>query len=564
MFACVSVRAVSKAPLASTLLERLRDPGFTPKLREVDGLVDLLGEPEHAKAALRAIGRVGTAALGPLGTRLAAAGPGLRPHVVNAIGRFALEREAVALLLGALRDADPKTRRNAAIALGHAVPEVPVAAAVAPARAARVAPDARVEEALLAAWDADPRPPMRRTLAASLGKVGTARSLPLLREASRAEDAELARIADRARAMIERTASREDTSRVASGRSASRPVDMTVLSRRGLEAMLADELSAIAAVVDVRVDGPGRVRARLAGSIDALHAARTMLAFRFLLPRERRQGDEAASETVARAATSDAARALFATWTEGAVRYRIAWAEGGHQRGVTWDTARAIAARAPEFVNDPTESTWELIVTRDLSSDSRDAGAVDLAIEPRGIVDPRFTWRRGDVPAASHPTLAAALARVAGVRDDDVVWDPFAGSGAELVERALLGPYRTLVGGDIDAQALEVARENLAAAGLTARLEERDVLAAAPEGVTLVITNPPMGRRAARSPGLDALLDRFVGHAAAALAPGGRLVWLAPWPQRSRAAATRAGLVLDGARQVDMGGFDAELQRWLK
>src|ERR1035438_1406616 len=144
-------------------------------------------------------------------------------------------------------------------------------------------------------------------------------------------------------------------------------------------------------------------------------------------PRERRQGDEAASETVARAATSDAARALFATWTEGAVRYRIAWAEGGHQRGVTWDTARAIAARAPEFVNDPTESTWELIVTRDLSSDSRDAGAVDLAIEPRGIVDPRFTWRRGDVPAASHPTLAAALARVAGVRDDDVVWDPFAG-----------------------------------------------------------------------------------------------------------------------------------------
>src|ERR1019366_2873985 len=205
-------------------------------------------------------------------------------------------------------------------------------------------------------------------------------------------------------------------------------------------------------------------------------------------------------------------------------------------------TARAIAARAPEFVNDPTESTWELIVTRDLSSDSRDAGAVDLAIEPRGIVDPRFTWRRGDLRAASHPTLAAALARVAGVRDDDVVWDPFAGSGAELVERALLGPYRTLVGGDIDAQALEVARENLAAAGLTARLEERDVLAAAPEGVTLVITNPPMGRRAARSPGLDALLDRFVGHAAAPLAPGGRLVWLAPWPQRSRPGAARSEL----------------------
>jgi hypothetical protein len=73
-----------------------------------------------------------------------------------------------------------------------------------------------------------------------------------------------------------------------------------------------------------------------------------------------------------------------------------------------------------------------------------------------------------------------------------------------------------------------------------------------------------MGRRAVRSAGLDVLLDRFVAHAAAALGPGGRLVWLAPWPKASRAVASRAGLVLDGARLVDMGGFDAELQRWTK
>jgi 23S rRNA G2445 N2-methylase RlmL len=532
---------VSKGAPSSTLLERLRDPGFTPRVREVDALVDLLADDDHARAASRAIGRVGPAALATLRARYEASGPPLRAHVVNAIGRFPSEAEAVTLLLGALGDADPKTRRNAAIALGH------------------VAGDARgaIEGALLAAWDADPRPPMRRTLAASLGKVGTVRALPLLGEASRADDAELARIAERARAMVERTASRVSASRVASRRSAPRPVDVMVLSRRGLEEMLADELSAIAAVVDVRVDGPGRVRAHLAGSIDALYAARTMLSFRFVLPRERREGGEAASETVARAATSDAARAIFAAWTEGAVRYRIAWAEGGHQRGLTWDTARAIASRAPDFVNDPTESTWELAV-------SRAEDAVDVAIEPRAVVDPRFSWRRGDVPAASHPTIAAALARVAGVRDDDVVWDPFAGSGAELVERALLGPYRALVGGDVDPRALDAARANLAAAGLTAQLEQRDVLAPAPEGVTLVITNPPMGRRAARSPGLDALLDRFVAHAAAALPARGRLVWLAPWPKRSRAAAAAAGLVLDGTRLVDMGGFEAELQRWVK
>jgi hypothetical protein len=39
---------------------------------------------------------------------------------------------------------------------------------------------------------------------------------------------------------------------------------------------------------------------------------------------------------------------------------------------------------------------------------------------------------------------------------------------------------------------------------------------------------------------------------------------MAPWPQRARAAGRRAGLTLDWARTVDMGGFDAELQRWVK
>jgi hypothetical protein len=73
-----------------------------------------------------------------------------------------------------------------------------------------------------------------------------------------------------------------------------------------------------------------------------------------------------------------------------------------------------------------------------------------------------------------------------------------------------------------------------------------------------------MGRRASRAAGLDERLDRFVAHAAQSLAPRGRLVWMAPWPKRARSAARRAGLTLEWARVVDMGGFDAELQRWLK
>lgn len=531
-----NVARVDKAPPA--MLERLRDPGFTPRLREVDGLVDLLGDEDLGKAALRAIGRVGPAALERLRARLAAAAPPLRAHIVKAIGRFTPEPSAVAALLANLEDPDPKTRRNAAIALGHVA-------------------RADVEEALMATWDRDPRPPMRRTLAASLGKAGSVRSLPLLREASRSDDPELARIAGRALTMVERTASRGARGRIVPVRSATRLVSLVARSRRGLEELLADELFGVAAVVEARVEGPGRVGARLAGSIDALFAARTMLSFEFPLPSEPRRGGEPLAETVARAATSDAAREIFATWTEGPVRYRIAWTEGGHQRAATWEASRAIASRAPDLVNDPTSSTWEITV-------ERNERAVSLAISPRSLADPRFTWRRGDVPAASHPTVAAALARVAGVRDDDIVWDPFVGAGAELVERTLLGPVGALFGSDIDSRALAVARDNLAGAGIQAKLEQRDALDPAPQGVTLILTNPPMGRRASRAAGLDERLDGFVAHAARALAPRGRLVWMAPWPKRARAAGERAGLALDWARAVDMGGFDAELQRWVK
>ncbi len=226
-----------------------------------------------------------------------------------------------------------------------------------------------------------------------------------------------------------------------------------------------------------------------------------------------------------------------------------------------WDTARLIAERDPELVNDPTSSLWELVV-------ETERRFVDVAIAPRALEDPRFAWRLEDVPAASHPTIAAALARVAGVRPDDIVWDPFVGAGAELVERALLGPYRSLEGTDTDAPALAHARRNLDAAHVSgARLQRVDALVHRPgsgSAVSLVITNPPMGRRASRVPGLMDDLDRFVEHVSTLLAPGGRLVWLAPWPDRTRRVAEDAGLKLDWARSVDMGGFDAEMQRWTK
>jgi DNA-directed RNA polymerase specialized sigma24 family protein len=555
----------------------IADRGFTPSTRDLEALIDLLADDARAKHAERAIARLGPIALERLEARFEGAKPPLRGRIVRVIGRLAndgtsprlttppsadvlsappgrgqhLEQRARIALVAALDDHDPKTRRNAAIALGHANAD-------------------GVEEALLAAWRHDPRPEMRRSIAASLGKIGGTKALVLLRdEASHSADPEMARIVERAVMMLERTASRSEPGRLVPGRLPPRPTDVIALSRRGLEDMLAEELALVDSVRDVRVTGPGKVRGQLVGAMEAMFSARTMLSFSFPLPQAWRPDGESEQEAIARVVASDEARAILANWTAGTVRYRIAWADGGHRRAATWGLAQAIARRAPDLMNDPTGSLWEVVIE---TYGTPAAGAphlpkktrcYDVAIAPR-VPDPRFVWRVGDVPAASHPTVAAALARVGGIRDDDVVWDPFVGSGAELVERALLGPYRALLGSDSDTRALVVAAGNLAAAHLVASIERADAVVHSPPGVTLIVTNPPMGRRASRVAGLADELDRFVAHAASVLLPGGRLVWIAPWPARTRDVATRAGLKLERAFLIDMGGFDAEMQRWVK
>ena len=520
------------------LADRVRDPGFTPRVRDVGALVDLLGDDDLSKPVERAIGRVGAAALPTLKARLTDARPPLRGRIVSAIGRLGPDPAATRILVALLGDAgdDPKSRRNAAIALGKRQ-------------------DAEAAHALMEAWRAGPGPELKRTLAAALGKVGGPEALALLEETSDTSDRELARISERASIMIARTASRGSEAGLDASRTAPEAVDFVLTTRRGLEPLLAEELSAIRGVERIQAEGDGRVRGLLVASLASLFGARTWLGVHFPVSGVEGGDGDAPAQAIARAVTSPAARRLLETWSVGPARYRIAWVDAGHRRAATWDAVRAIAARAPELVNDPTASTWEVRVgTR--------GGSVEVALAPRALDDPRFAWRRRDVPAASHPTVAAALARIGGVVADDVVWDPFVGSGGELVERALLGPRKALIGTDVDPRALDAARANLKAAGFEATLERADALTHAPRGVTLIVTNPPMGRRSLRTAGTADLLDRFVLHAASVLSRGGRLVWIAPWPKRTRTAAEGAGLTLESARGIDMGGFDAEIQRW--
>jgi hypothetical protein len=73
-----------------------------------------------------------------------------------------------------------------------------------------------------------------------------------------------------------------------------------------------------------------------------------------------------------------------------------------------------------------------------------------------------------------------------------------------------------------------------------------------------------MGRRSVRAKGLAEILDAFLENAASVLQAGGRIVWLSPFPARTIATARRLGLRAEAVTTVDLGGFEAELQRLTK
>mgnify|MGYP002148916039 CR=1 FL=1 len=240
------------------------------------------------------------------------------------------------------------------------------------------------------------------------------------------------------------------------------------------------------------------------------------------------------------------------------LRFRIELYDSGPRRALIWRLAQAIARACPALCNDPKGSPWELGLRTSRGE------PLSLELVARRLEDERFSYRVASVPASSHPTLAAALARLIDAGPEDVVWDPFVGAGAELIEVARLGRCRRLHGTDLSDEALAAAAANVEAAQVRGvRLRRDDALTARPAGVTCIVTNPPMGRRVRRGD-VTELLGGFVRHAAEVLPRGGRLAWLDPQPQRHAAVLRELGLRPLVQRAVDMHGFYAQLELWQK
>ena len=515
------------------LAAALAQPSFTPAVRDAPALVALLAGTDEtllarAQAALAGLGEPGRVAL-ERALDGGIADEGTRARTVQAIGLHARHADAVALarLIAAIGDPGPRVRRAAISAIGKLTP----------------APD-DTRAAVLARWDAaDVTPDERRTLAEALGKLGGDAALDRLRTLAPGDDRELARRRDRALLVADRGAKRGTESEVRTDLAPPAPLAVVLHCKPGLAGLLVDDLRdrGIEAIAEV----DHAVHVTLSAPWATLFASRLWASAGIRVPRP--PGELVAS--IVAGLTAPRTRAVLAAWTRGPIRWRLELPEG-KQRAVVWNVAREVTAVAPELINDPTATTWDV----------RLAGADALELLPRRATDPRFAYRVADVPAASHPTVAAALARVAEPRDGERTWDPFCGSGLELIECARLARV-ALLGTDLDDRALAAARANLDAAGLAGELARGDARKAEGRGdLQLVITNPPLGSRVHVD--ATALLVAMLPVIARRLAPGGRLVWITPAPRETLPVAERLGLRRTFHTPVDLGGVRGTLERW--
>jgi len=522
-------------PADFDLAAALAAKNFTPAVKDAPALVGLLAtgdEPTiaRAQAALAGLGEPGRVALDKA---LADADEAARSKIVQAIGLHARRGDAAALarLITAIADPGPRVRRAAIAAIGKLSP------APEPARAA-----------VLARWDGEGvTPDERRTLAEALGKLGGDDAVAKLRALDPAGDAELARRRDRGLLVADRGAKRGDDSEIRTDLAPPAPVAVVLHCKPGIAQLLVDDLRA--RLIEARAEGDHAVHIALDAPWDTLFASRLWTTAGIRVPRPPGDSGDALVASIVAGLTAAAPRALMAAWTRGPLRWRLELPEG-KQRAVVWRVARDVTTAAPELVNDPTATAWDV----------RIAGARALELIPRRAHDPRFAYRRADVPAGSHPTVAAALARVAEPRDGDRVWDPFCGSGLELIECAQLANV-ALAGTDLDERALAAARANLAAAKLTAELSLGDSRAAPGNAdLELAITNPPLGSRVQVDAG--ALLVAVLPVIARRLARGGRLVWITPAPQQTAKVAEQLGLTRVFHTGIDLGGVRGRLERW--
>lgn len=476
----------------------------------------------------------GDAAANALIAALADGPPEIRKPAAFLLGRLERSPRVRDALARALSDEEPKVRKNAAIALGTAGDETSV-------------------PALAGALARETIPWVRPSIALALGAIGGDAAAAALRivEPASTDEAEALRKAR------ERTAGERTAVSWRNGDTIAAPV--YAKTPPGLEDVAARE--AADAGHDVAVESRGLLRFERAHPRALMPALRCIHDVRLAIaggPSLLATPAADVADSVARILETSSAVAFAQALDTGAepLRYRLTF-EG-------LDVPRAIVRRALDgvrraldgkgFENSPSHYAVRLAI-------EETASASRVWLVPTFEEDDRFAYRVRDVGASIDPVVAAGLARLVRAHADGVALDPCCGSGTLLVERARLDPGVRLRGIDISPTAVAAARANVAAAGLTDRVEilrgdaaDRGSWMACDEA----FANLPFGIRTKRQDtDLPRLYRALAAHLAEALRPDGRAVLYTANVELMSAALAPLGkrLSIVERRDVEAGGL---------
>jgi predicted RNA methylase len=472
-----------------------------------------------------------------------------RVAVIRAVGmifsRYGTEEEKDAVrdwLIGLLKDPQEKIRRYALAALP------------------KIGAGEQGEREMLSLLKSSAETRERRHLGRALEKVGGEATLAVIDEGIDLPSITVQKVKAGVSRKEEEAGVRLD---------APLPIDseMRVLlrCRRGLEEFVRDEAKGLLSPAEWLLEKttPGCVTLKPlhpAGefTLSSLYRLRCFATVAFPLGSIRGTEGPKWVESLARTIASTRSRDLMLAGTEKSPRYRLEFAGRGHQRGTIRQVIDRAYALSSEILNDARQAPWSIDVIPMSSGEST------VELRPRLYPDPRLGYRQEDIAAASHPPLAACMARLAGFYKDEVAWDPFCGSGLELIERGLLGGLTAAYGTDLDPRAITVATANFEAAGLEgtkAKFTECDFRKApiTPGSISLIITNPPLGRRV-RIKDMQGLFADLYSACARALRVGGRLVFVNPL----RTEPEDPSLKLEYRKTVDLGGFNCRLEMYRK
>lgn len=475
-----------------------------------------------------------------------------RAGLVRAMGVVALEKATQAQreqtrewLNGLLQDPEEKIRRYAMSALP------------------KLGRGVESEKAVLELLDQPKGEREVKNLSQTLGKIGGEATLEKL-EALHDDHEALHPAEQKVKAQLARQEA-PSSIRLDAKIKETRKLRIHLRTRRGMEPFVRDELLAhpkLKSRFKIIRTSPGCVAlsALRPFTLADLYELRTFGSVNFVLGVVSK--DEAKhTEAMAQIIASEQAQLLCRKLTEGQPRYRLEFIRAKVPPRKVQAIVNEAFSLCPDLLNDPRKSPWAIEVYPEKVGQS-------VELRPRVLPDPRFTYRVDDVPASTHPPLAAAMAQLAGVQQNEIIWDPFCGSGLELIEHARLSGVDSIIGSDLDNHAIKVARQNFESAGIaseTVVLHRGDfrnyvkVTGIESESISLIVANPPLGRRV-RIEDLKGLITEFYQIAAKTLRPGGRLVFINPLKLDS----PDSSLKLEARHLVDIGGFDCRVEKWVK